>query len=277
MTDYGALADKLSATGLGTKPAEKRPEKSVFDVAAFFERIKAQILEELKQANAELGRRGLATIEPVFLPSFAGRYVITFGTVLLCAVEPETAKGRFRCVIYGPPNRQEIARKYYPFPAEPADAAAASGKAGKDALAGASARIAGDIVSEILESGIRMSQAHPHRFEIPETAPPLVDDSAVLAELWISLASLLTTYTVVHGFGQPQQATVKSGGDHIQVEHLHKRLDLKREGAVVTWKRENGSGGIMQLTEHGRLRSKEGEKDLDMAAESWARELMETK
>jgi hypothetical protein len=38
--------------------------------------------------------------------------------------------------------------------------------------------------------------------------------------------------------------------------------------------RENGTSGELELTDHGRLRSDEGEEEMDMAAEAWARELM---
>jgi hypothetical protein len=42
----------------------------------------------------------------------------------------------------------------------------------------------------------------------------------------------------------------------------------------VTWKREDGSQGTLELTETGRLRSTTGEEEMDMAAEAWSRELM---
>ncbi|OYV46206.1 MAG: hypothetical protein B7X10_05120 [Burkholderiales bacterium 21-58-4] len=65
---------------------------------------------------------------------------------------------------------------------------------------------------------------------------------------------------------------------------------LKRDGAAVGWKREDGSAGQMELTEEGRLRIAdpwfqirdqdhppifgEREEEMDIAAEAWARELM---
>jgi hypothetical protein len=52
-------------------------------------------------------------------------------------------------------------------------------------------------------------------------------------------------------------------------------LELKRNGAAVTWTRENGTSGTLELTERGRLRGPAGEQELDMAAEAWARELMQ--
>ena len=35
------------------------------------------------------------------------------------------------------------------------------------------------------------------------------------------------------------------------------------------------ASGTLELTETGRLRSKSGEEEMDMAAETWARELMQ--
>jgi len=43
----------------------------------------------------------------------------------------------------------------------------------------------------------------------------------------------------------------------------------------VTWKRESGSAGTLELTDTGRFRSSTGEEEMDMAAEGWARELMQ--
>jgi hypothetical protein len=106
-----------------------------------------------------------------------------------------------------------------------------------------------------------------------------VDDSskfgsAVWVELWVSLASLLRSYTAAHGLNGNRQATVELGEQRITVRHGEQWLDLEREGAVVKWKREDGNGGTLELTEHGRLRSEQGEEEMDMAAETWARELM---
>ena len=53
-----------------------------------------------------------------------------------------------------------------------------------------------------------------------------------------------------------------------------RHLRLERSNNTVTWMRENGSNGVLELTDHGRLRSPEGEEEMDMAAEAWARELM---
>jgi hypothetical protein len=100
------------------------------------------------------------------------------------------------------------------------------------------------------------------------------NDSAVFAEFWVSLASLLRSYTGVHGLQKNRHATIEAGEVNIVAGYEEKLLSLKRDGAIVTWTRENGKNGVLELTDHGRLRSPEGEEEMDMAAEAWARELM---
>jgi hypothetical protein len=94
-------------------------------------------------------------------------------------------------------------------------------------------------------------------------------------ELWVSLASLLRSYTALHGLSGNRLAVVEQDEERIVVRHGSKWLDLRREGAAITWKREVGSWGTLELTETGRLRSKSGEEEMDLAAETWARELMQ--
>jgi hypothetical protein len=93
-------------------------------------------------------------------------------------------------------------------------------------------------------------------------------------ELWVSLASLLRSYTAAHGLNGDRQATVELGEEQIMVRHGNSWLDLIRNGAQVIWRREDGRRGMLELTEAGRLRSDTGEEEMDMAAEAWARELM---
>ena len=106
------------------------------------------------------------------------------------------------------------------------------------------------------------------------------------AELWVSLASLLRTYTAAHGLNGDRQATVELGEERITVRCAEKWLDLQRRGERVNWLRENGNSGVLELTEAGRLRLQNPssqnrdlghpeEEEMDMAAEAWARELMQ--
>lgn len=90
------------------------------------------------------------------------------------------------------------------------------------------------------------------------------------------MASLLRSYTAAHGLNQDRQATVELGEERITVRHGENWLDLRRSGSTVTWQRENGNSGELELTESGTLRSgRVHEEELDMAAEAWARELMQ--
>ena len=95
-------------------------------------------------------------------------------------------------------------------------------------------------------------------------------------ELWVSLASLLRSYTAAHGLNKDRQATVELGEERITVRHGDAWLDLERDGALIRWKREEGSAGTMALTEAGLLRTEDGanEEEMDMVAEAWARGLM---
>jgi hypothetical protein len=103
---------------------------------------------------------------------------------------------------------------------------------------------------------------------------PAATDQRVYAELWISLASLLRSYTAVHGLHDNRLANVAADEEEISVHHGEKWLRLERNLAIVTWTRENGSSGRMEISDSGRLRSGASEEEMDLAAEAWARELM---
>ena len=103
-------------------------------------------------------------------------------------------------------------------------------------------------------------------------------EEAVYAEFWISLASLLRSYTALHGLSGNRQAEVKQDEERISVRHGEQGLELRRIGSTVSWQRMDGRSGTLEFTEAGQLRSGTGsEKDeeMDMAAESWAREIMQ--
>jgi hypothetical protein len=103
---------------------------------------------------------------------------------------------------------------------------------------------------------------------------PADSGEQVRIELWVSLASLLRSYTAAHGLNGDRQATVELGEQRIMVRHGDKWLNLERDGAAIRWKRENGREGQMELTEAGQLRTGTREEEMDMVAEAWARELM---
>jgi hypothetical protein len=100
-------------------------------------------------------------------------------------------------------------------------------------------------------------------------------DEQLYTELWVSLASLLRSYTAAHGLNGIRQAMVELGEEKIVVRHGDKWLELNRTGAQIGWTREDGSTGTMEFTEAGELRSGEEAEEMDMAAEGGARELMQ--
>jgi hypothetical protein len=117
------------------------------------------------------------------------------------------------------------------------------------------------------------------RFRLPTDTSALLDsqpDARLWSELWVSLASLLRSYTAAHGLNGKEQAMVELGEEHIVVRAGLRSLRLDRSESEVIWAREDGSRGKMNLTVAGRLQTEDGlEEELDMQAESWARELMQ--
>ena len=97
----------------------------------------------------------------------------------------------------------------------------------------------------------------------------------LFGELWVSLASLLRSYTAAHGLHGNREAKFELSEGKITARHGKKWLAIVRSHAIVTWTRENGTNGTMELTDHGRLRGPNGEEEMDLAAEAWARELMQ--
>jgi hypothetical protein len=100
-------------------------------------------------------------------------------------------------------------------------------------------------------------------------------------ELWVSLASLLRSYTAAHGLNRRQQATVELGDDRILVRAGERWLRLDRAQADIIWARDDARRGLMRFTVEGRLFTHVGEvefedneEEMDMQAETWARELM---
>jgi len=100
-------------------------------------------------------------------------------------------------------------------------------------------------------------------------------------ELWVSLASLLRSYTAAHGLNRKEQATIELGQDQIIVRAGDRWLKLDRHNAEVIWAREDSTRGLMRFTMEGRLETHVGiedhdhkEEEMDMQAEAWARELM---
>jgi cell division inhibitor SulA len=108
---------------------------------------------------------------------------------------------------------------------------------------------------------------------------PAADSSTALqrqlfTELFASLASLLRSYTALHGLPTKREAAIEQSEDKITVIHNEKWLRLTRSHAILTWMRENGTMGTLELTKSGTLRGDNSEEAMDLAAEQWARDLM---
>jgi len=98
---------------------------------------------------------------------------------------------------------------------------------------------------------------------------------AVYAELWVSLASLLRSYTAAHGLSGDRQAAFDVSEERIVARCGDRWLDVRRSGTAVNWLRDDGRAGKLEFSADGRLCGPEGEEEMDMAAEAWARELMQ--
>ena len=115
MTDYDALAKKLKGMKKSGESAGKKLANYGFEPVTFYQYVKAQVEEEVDQANVELRKQNLPLIERVFIPSFQGKLSLTFGIGFLCTVELQEAKGRIRAVIFGPPIRDKTKAAGLPF------------------------------------------------------------------------------------------------------------------------------------------------------------------
>ena len=103
----------------------------------------------------------------------------------------------------------------------------------------------------------------------------MISAAATYAELWVSLASLLRSYTAAHGLNKTHQATVELGENQITVRTGDRWLNLNRHQDQILWTREDSAQGHFRFTIEGRLQTEEGqEQEMDIQAEAWARELM---
>jgi hypothetical protein len=117
VVDYAKLAEKAKALQDATRGSNGRLNAQEQDPTAFFDKVKSHLVAEMYKANLELGKRGLATLDRSFSPSFSGRFCFTFGLSLLCGVELDTRLGQrsIKAIISGPPNACEIGRRVYLF------------------------------------------------------------------------------------------------------------------------------------------------------------------
>ena len=117
MVDYAKLAEKARALQDAAAGITSKPEVREQDPLIFFDNVKSHLVAEIHKANAELGKRGVATLDRSFSPSFSKRFCFTFGTSLLCSVELDSRAYQplIRAIISGPPTGGEIGRREYVF------------------------------------------------------------------------------------------------------------------------------------------------------------------
>ncbi|MGA2889913.1 MAG: hypothetical protein ABSE51_17845 [Terracidiphilus sp.] len=116
MFDYSKLADYAKLTQVADQLAIERHNKLKGDRCAFFDKIRAHLIEEMKKANAELRKRGAAAlIDQNHLPTYSEELFLTYGTDSLCRVGLGVRGGgcQITAVISGPPNGYEISKKEY--------------------------------------------------------------------------------------------------------------------------------------------------------------------
>lgn len=154
MVNYGELADRAKALqGPGVRSAAESLKRSKSDANIFFERVKANIAEEMSNANAELAKRRVGGIERVFTLGFEGKLGLTFGGSLLCVVSmnAQADSGRITAIINGPPNGDEISRKEFPFSILPTEKAVPSKEGAGQSAGYGPGQIAVEIVSGLLQ------------------------------------------------------------------------------------------------------------------------------
>src|ERR1035438_9763684 len=112
-------------------------------------------------------------------------------------------------------------------------------------------RIPGERAGQRWEPAQR--RLHSRSLQVLSVADLNEPGADVCFELWISLASLLRSYTALHGLNGNRQATTQVSDERIVVSRGSKQLHLERMGASIIWKREDGSRGTLKLTETGQL------------------------
>jgi hypothetical protein len=115
MVNYAKLAEMAKMIQIADKQEAERHQELRADPCAFFEKVKAHIVEEMYKANVELRKRKAAVFDRNYLPGYPDELFLTYGTDSLCRVGLGGSGGgcRVTAVISGPPNGFEISRKEY--------------------------------------------------------------------------------------------------------------------------------------------------------------------
>jgi hypothetical protein len=117
MVNYEQLAAQAKAAQDAADFASRKAQESALDPKVFFERVTANLNEEMNKANAELIKRGIEPISRNHLPNFDGIVFLVFGIGYMCRVELDSQSGmsRVKASICGPPNGHELSRKEFFF------------------------------------------------------------------------------------------------------------------------------------------------------------------
>lgn len=153
MVDYARLAAKAKAMQDAERFSADKQSRMEVDPKAFFERVRAHLIEEMTKANVELRKRKAVGFGRNHMPGFEDEVFITFGTDLLCRVSLEVMGGRCRitAVLSGPPNGYELSRREYPFNQGDSDSGIPLARGSELPTAGASPyQIAVNIISSVL-------------------------------------------------------------------------------------------------------------------------------
>jgi hypothetical protein len=115
MVNYAKLAEKAKMIQVADKLEAEKHKELRADPCAFFEKVKAHIVEEMNKANVELRKRGAATFDRNYLPGFSDEFFLTYGTDSLCRVGLGARGGgcRVTAIISGSPNGYESSRREY--------------------------------------------------------------------------------------------------------------------------------------------------------------------
>jgi hypothetical protein len=117
MVDYEKLAAQAKAAQDAAAFASRKAQESAVDPKIFFQRVTANLNEEMNKANVELQKRGIEPISRNHLPNFDGIVFLVFGLGFMCRVEldAQPRASRIKAIICGPPNGQELSRKEFFF------------------------------------------------------------------------------------------------------------------------------------------------------------------
>lgn len=102
-------------------------------------------------------------------------------------------------------------------------------------------------------------------------APPA---SGIYAEIWRSFASLLASYTALHGLPTRREAEIQSDAERILVRMDERFLRLSRQEERGVLRYDNGITAAFTLHDDGSITIDGQTEAIDLAAERLAREIM---